>query len=62
MLLINKIKEGNKDAFNIAFSTYEPKLRNFIFAKTGSAFYAKEVTQITFMKLTKQVRLAVNLL
>jgi RNA polymerase sigma-70 factor (ECF subfamily) len=51
MLFICKIKDGDIDAFKIIFSIYQPKLHNFIYVKTGSAFYAEEVTQITFMKL-----------
>ena len=51
LLLVKKIKVGDVDAFKIAYSIYESKLHSFIYSKTGSAFYANEVTQITFMKL-----------
>ena len=51
MLLIKQIKDGDVDAFKIAYSIYQSKLHNFIYSKTGSVFYANEITQVTFMKL-----------
>ncbi|HRO45048.1 sigma-70 family RNA polymerase sigma factor [Agriterribacter sp.] len=50
-LLVNDIKQGSYDAFKFAFSFYQSRLHNFIYTKTGSAYYANEVTQLTFIKL-----------
>ena len=50
-LLVIDIKQGNVDSFKIAFSFYQSRLHNFIYNKTGSAYYAHEVTQLTFIKL-----------
>ena len=50
-LLVKDIKQGSLDAFKFVFSFYQSKLHNFIYTKTGSAYYAKEVTQLTFIKL-----------
>lgn len=50
-LLINDLKQGTVEAFKTAVSFYQPRLFNFIYTKTGSAYYANEVTQLTFIKL-----------
>ena len=50
-LLVNDIKQGSVDAFKAAYSFYQPRLHNFIYSKTGSAYYANEVTQLAFIKL-----------
>jgi len=50
-LLINDLKQGSVEAFKAAFSFYHSRLHNFIYSKTGSAYYANEVTQMTFIKL-----------
>ena len=50
-LLINNLKQGSVDAFKTAFSFYQSRLHNFIYTKTGSAYYANEVSQLTFIKL-----------
>lgn len=57
VLFICKIKDGDNDAFKVIYSIYQPKLHNFIYVKTGSAFCAEEVTQITFMKLWESRKL-----
>src|SRR5690606_7778951 len=49
--LLDDIKKGSLDAFKFAFLFYQSKLHNFIYTKTGSAYYASEVTQLTFIKL-----------
>ncbi|MFT4153556.1 RNA polymerase sigma factor [Parafilimonas sp.] len=48
---IKDLNEGNAIAFKELYQQYAQKLFNYIFQKTGSAYYADEVVQVTFTKL-----------
>lgn len=65
---IEKIKTGDTQTFSQVYNNFSSKLYNFVYAKSGSEFYANEVVQITFMKLWErrqklntEVELAVQL-
>lgn len=48
---IIQLKNGDLIVFNKVYEEFHARLYHYILGKTGSAFYAEEVTQITFIKL-----------
>ena len=52
MLIQTKdIKEGNKEAFYKVFEQYHLKLYQYIYKYTGSAYYAEETVQLSYIRL-----------
>lgn len=47
------LKNGDEFVFNKIYQNLHKKLYHYILSKTGSLYYAEEVTQITFLKLWK---------
>ena len=48
---IAQLKEGDLLVFNKVYEEFRKRLHHYVFIKTGSAFYAEEITQIAFIKL-----------
>lgn len=53
---INELKAGNETALRMAFELFHEPLYKYIYSKTRSQDLAKEVVQLTFIKLWKYRR------
>lgn len=50
---IIQLKKGDVSVFNKVYSDYHKRLYYYLLKKTGSSFYAEEITQVAFIKLWK---------
>ena len=53
MSKIEELKNSNQLAFNEIFNEYHAMVYNYILKRTGSKYYAEEVTQLVFIRLWK---------
>lgn len=49
--LLTAIKKGDRKAFYIAYEEHHPKLYQYIYNRTGNAWYAEETVQLSFIRL-----------
>ncbi|HLZ89669.1 MAG TPA: sigma-70 family RNA polymerase sigma factor [Puia sp.] len=48
---IQEIKKGDRNAFYTVFHEYHARLYQYIYNRTGSAWYAEETVQLSFIRL-----------
>ena len=48
---IDQLKGGDLVVFNTVYKSFHVRLYHYVLIKTGSSFYAQEITQLTFIKL-----------
>lgn len=53
MDIVERIKNGDEEAFKDTFYSYSRSLYNFLYSKTKSEYHSNEVVQLTFIKLWK---------
>lgn len=55
IILAQKARNGNKEAFDQLVRRYYPQIYNYIYRRTDNKEFAEDLTQETFLKLTRAI-------